>query len=83
VFVQACRTLQADDNMIRNINALQVSSLAYNIVIITFITQTLCVLSRAVFRKKLSDSSFDVIDLLVGFDSAECQMRVSLLYIVL
>ena len=28
------------------------------------------------FQKKLADMSFDVIDVLIGFDSAECQMRV-------
>ena len=38
--------------------------------------QTLCALLRAVFQKKLADMSFDVIDVLIGFDSAECQMRV-------
>ena len=41
--------------------------------------QTLCALLKAVFQKKLGDSmSFDVIDVLIGFDSAECQMRVRL-----
>jgi len=41
--------------------------------------QTLCALLKAVFQKKLGDSmNFDVIDVLIGFDSAECQMRVSL-----
>ncbi|XP_064382757.1 armadillo-like helical domain-containing protein 3 [Halichondria panicea] len=59
LFIQACRTLQADDNMIRNINALQ----------------TLCVLLNCVFRRRLSESSFDVIDIVIGFDSAETQMR--------
>ncbi|CAI8049221.1 Armadillo-like helical domain-containing protein 3 [Geodia barretti] len=59
LFVQCCTTLQLDDNVIRNINALQ----------------TLCVLLRSTFDKKLSDSSFDVIDVVIGFDSAECQMR--------
>lgn len=39
--------------------------------------QTLCALLRAIFQKRLSDRSFDVIDIIVGFDSAECQMRVS------
>ena len=39
--------------------------------------QTLCVLLRATFEKKLTDMSFDVIDVVIGFDSAECQMRVS------
>ncbi len=34
-------------------------------------------LLRAVFRKKLSESSFDIIDILIGFDSADTQMRVS------
>lgn len=38
--------------------------------------QTLCALLRAIFQKKLADMSFDVIDVLMGFDSAECQMRV-------
>lgn len=38
--------------------------------------QTLCALLRAIFQKKLVDMSFDVIDVLIGFDSAECQMRV-------
>ena len=38
--------------------------------------QTLCALLRAVFQKKLADMSFDVIDVLIGFDLAECQMRV-------
>ena len=34
-------------------------------------------LLRATFQKKLADISFDVIDVVVGFDSAECQIRVS------
>ena len=41
------------------------------------VVQTLCVLLRATFEKKLTDMSFDVIDVVIGFDSAECQMRVS------
>ena len=40
--------------------------------------QTLCALLRAIFQKKLADMSFDVIDVLIGFDSAECQMRVGI-----
>jgi hypothetical protein len=44
---------------------------------IVICAQTLCTLLRAIFQKKLSDRSFDVIDIMVGFDSAECQMRVS------
>ena len=41
-----------------------------------YLSQTLCALLKATFQKKLSDRSFDVIDIIVGFDSAECQMRV-------
>lgn len=59
LFRKCVTVLQVDDNNIRNINALQ----------------TLCVLMRAVFMKKTGDIVFDVIDVLVGIDSAECQMR--------
>ncbi len=38
--------------------------------------QTLCALMRAVYLKRSSDTSFDVIDILIGFEAAECQMRV-------
>jgi len=53
--------LQIDDNNIRNINALQ----------------TLCALTYAILRKKFTESNFDIIDTLIGFESAECQMQVS------
>ena len=93
LFVQCCRTLQLDDNLIRSINALQVCKLLHytwrghrrlhallgcsTVYCSHSSLQTLCVLLRATFEKKLTDMSFDVIDVVVGFDSAECQMRVS------
>lgn len=59
LFVHCVHTLQVDDNVIRDINALQ----------------TLCALFKAVFQKGMVDLSFDAIDIIVGFDAAECQMR--------
>ncbi|XP_019859629.1 PREDICTED: UPF0668 protein C10orf76 homolog [Amphimedon queenslandica] len=60
LFIQCCRMLQTDDNMIRNINALQ----------------TLCVLVQSIYRKhSSSDSSIEVVDILTGVDAADCQMR--------
>ncbi len=44
---------------------------------IVVVVQTLCAMLRAIFQKKFSDRSFDMIDVIVGFDSAECHMRVS------
>ena len=38
--------------------------------------QTLCALVRAVYRKRLGDHGFDVINILIGFDAAEAQMQV-------
>ena len=38
--------------------------------------QTLCCLIRSVFRKGLRDSSVDILDILIGFDAAECKMQV-------
>lgn len=52
--------LQNDENNIRNINALQ----------------TLCALTNAILRKKFTESNFDLVDTLIGFESAECQMQV-------
>ena len=40
------------------------------------IFQTLCALVRAVYRKRLGDHGFDVINILIGFDAAEAQMQV-------
>ena len=40
--------------------------------------QTLCALVRAVYRKRLGDHGFDVINILIGFDAAEAQMQVFL-----
>ncbi|XP_029195478.1 armadillo-like helical domain-containing protein 3 [Acropora muricata] len=37
--------------------------------------QTLCALVRAVYRKRLGDHGFDVINILIGFDAAEAQMQ--------
>ncbi|XP_019859282.1 PREDICTED: UPF0668 protein C10orf76 homolog [Amphimedon queenslandica] len=60
LFIQCCRMLQTDDNMIRNINALQ----------------TLCVLVQSIYCKhSSSDSSIEVVDILIGVDAADCQMR--------
>lgn len=60
LFIQCCRVLQSDDNMIRNINALQ----------------TLCVLVQSIYHKhSSSDASFEIVDIVVGIDAAECQMR--------
>jgi len=61
LFSQCVHMLQIDDNNIRNINALQ----------------TLCALTYAILRKKFTESNFDIIDTLIGFESAECQMQVS------
>ena len=52
--------LQNDENNIRNINALQ----------------TLCALTDAILRKNFTESNFDMVDTLIGFESAECQMQV-------
>ena len=41
-----------------------------------FTAQTLCALFRAIFQKRMGDLSFDAIDTIVGFDAAECQMKV-------
>ena len=38
--------------------------------------QTLCALVRAVYRKRLGDHGFDVLNILIGFDAAEAQMQV-------
>ena len=38
--------------------------------------QTLCALVRAVYRKRLGDHGFDIINILIGFDAAEAQMQV-------
>ena len=40
--------------------------------------QTISALIKGVFRKSRGDVGFEVIDILVGFDSAEAQMQVSL-----
>ena len=60
LFGQCVQMLQNDENNIRNINALQ----------------TLCALTYAILRKKLTVSNFDMVDTLIGFESAECQMQV-------
>ena len=60
LFGQCVQMLQSDENNIRNINALQ----------------TLCALTTAVLRKKFTESNFDMVDTLIGFESAECQMQV-------
>lgn len=38
--------------------------------------QTLCALVRAIYRKRLGDHGFDIINILIGFDAAEAQMQV-------
>ena len=60
LFGQCVQMLQNDENNIRNINALQ----------------TLCALTYAILRKKFNESNFDMVDTLIGFESAECQMQV-------
>ncbi|EDO48716.1 predicted protein [Nematostella vectensis] len=37
--------------------------------------QTLCALVQAIYGKKMSDHGYDVINILIGFDSAEAQMQ--------
>ena len=43
--------------------------------------QTLCVLVQSIYRKHFSsDSSIEVVDILIGVDAADCQMRVCSIY---
>lgn len=59
LFGRCVQMLQNDENNIRNINALQ----------------TLCALTDAILRKNFTESNFDMVDTLIGFESAECQMQ--------
>ena len=36
---------------------------------------------RAVYRKRLGDHGFDIINILIGFDAAEAQMQVCFIYL--
>ncbi|RDD43523.1 UPF0668 protein C10orf76-like protein [Trichoplax sp. H2] len=37
--------------------------------------QTICALVRSIYRKKLSNFGFDIIDILIGFDESEVRMQ--------
>lgn len=60
VFAQCCLSLQAGDYPLKLVNALQ----------------TLCTLVRGIYHKKMMDYGFDIINILVGFDEAELQMKI-------
>jgi hypothetical protein len=59
LFAQCVRALSSEDSIIRYVNALQ----------------TLCTLIKVVFQKTWANSGFDVLDVLIGFESAELQMQ--------
>ncbi|XP_046851269.1 armadillo-like helical domain-containing protein 3 [Xenia sp. Carnegie-2017] len=54
-----CCVALQDDYLLKMVNALQ----------------TLCTLVRGIYNKKMTDCGFDIINLLVGFDEAESEMK--------
>ncbi|XP_071947908.1 armadillo-like helical domain-containing protein 3 [Antedon mediterranea] len=60
-----CVETLKEDYLLRIVNALQ----------------TLCALVRGVHKKRLGDHSFDIINILIGFDSAEAQMQTLIMHL--